>query len=225
MEALKSGTGLCACALVLVFISGTCAAPVYPEFDLGLLPPSMACLFICNICFDNEPVEMMTCANEACKLDGSSLSVVRMLQLGRQCQHFDLLESLVTTAAIGGTVQQAAGIEQTTGGYERKPDGWMEQTAGGTGQTGQNADGIEQTVRGNEQKPGWIEQSARGTNQNADGIEHMTGRVGQKFSGSAQKAARDLIGETVGTSQQRASRVAQAARSTGLSSLEKDLPV
>ncbi|KAL3873418.1 hypothetical protein ACJMK2_036538 [Sinanodonta woodiana] len=67
------------------------SSPVYPILSLDQFDPVDACLFICNICYDDFGSQMMKCANNIC-MSGKYSFNLGMLEIGRNCKHFDKIQ-------------------------------------------------------------------------------------------------------------------------------------
>ncbi|XP_025105808.1 uncharacterized protein LOC112571190 [Pomacea canaliculata] len=76
----------------LVSMATSSISPVVP---LGNMAPEHACYFLCDICFNHSPDDMMFCANHVCqKLEGGNCALLEMLWLGNRCSNFPAVEQL-----------------------------------------------------------------------------------------------------------------------------------
>ncbi|XP_045187611.2 uncharacterized protein LOC123545351 [Mercenaria mercenaria] len=83
---------ICACVLTCCVVT---SSPVYPSVPLKHFSPTDACLFICNICFDDMGPEMMECANNLCLVKEQFETNLGLIKLGRTCKNFSKLEDFV----------------------------------------------------------------------------------------------------------------------------------
>ncbi|KAL4238652.1 hypothetical protein ACF0H5_003359 [Mactra antiquata] len=81
-----------ACALISCIVS---ASPVTPVMPLKHFSTADACLFLCNICFDNMDQEMMECANNICLAKQQYDMNMGFLKLGRICRNYPKLDAFV----------------------------------------------------------------------------------------------------------------------------------
>ncbi|KAK6182818.1 hypothetical protein SNE40_010412 [Patella caerulea] len=81
-----NGKILFAFTVVVVLSTMSIASPVLPVYDLDLMPPEMACLYICNICYDGRAEEMKACANDICSKPGCN--ILDYMKIGRDCNNY-----------------------------------------------------------------------------------------------------------------------------------------
>ncbi|KAK7091167.1 uncharacterized protein [Littorina saxatilis] len=78
-------------ALTLALVASSQSQPdVVPVFDLTEMAPDHACYFLCYLCLDGQPDDMMVCANTLCSrvLPGATCGPVLdfdLFRLGQQC--------------------------------------------------------------------------------------------------------------------------------------------